>query len=125
MRSSIASFRWMQSSVKCPWHLWNRQYLVLSTPFFSCEGPFGGLTPASFRSATTITTKIFSLDMAKGVYSVKRPVGPWLSRVALPCLLFLMERLLGGFSNRLLLPGFVEAVRVQLLFISYVDLGDR
>jgi len=32
MRSSIASFRWMQSSVTCSWHLWNRQYFVLSTP---------------------------------------------------------------------------------------------
>jgi len=88
MRSSISSFRWMQSSVKCLRHLWNRQYLVLSTPFFSCEGAFGRLTQVSFRSDTSISGKVFSLDMAKGVYLVKRPVGPLLSRATLPSFFF-------------------------------------
>jgi hypothetical protein len=36
-----------------------------------------------------------------------------------------MEGLLGGFSGRLLLPELVEADCIQLLFVPYVDLGDR
>ena len=88
MRSSIASFRWMQSSITCPWHLWNRQYFFLSTHFLSCEGAFGGLTPASIRSATVISARSFSLDMAMGVYSVKRPLGDFPSRAILPSFFF-------------------------------------
>jgi len=83
MRISNSSFRWMQSSVTCPWHFWNRHHLVLSIPFFSCEAGFGGLTPASFSSATEILAKIFSLEIDKGVYYVKRPPGPLPSRVTL------------------------------------------
>jgi len=88
MRSSIASLIWMQSSIVWPWHLWNRQYFVLSTPFLSCDGAFGGSTPASARSATAISTKIFSLDMAKGVYFVKRPLGALPSQTSLPSFFF-------------------------------------
>ena len=40
-------------------------------------------------------------------------------------LLFLMEGIFGGFSSKLLLPGFDEVVRVQLFFISAVDLCDH
>jgi len=40
MSISIASFRWMQSSVRCPRHFWNRHHLVLPITFFSCEGGF-------------------------------------------------------------------------------------
>jgi len=40
-------------------------------------------------------------------------------------LLFVLEGLFGGFSSRLTLPGLVEVVRVELLFISEVDLCDR
>jgi len=40
-------------------------------------------------------------------------------------LLFILEGLSGGFSSRLLLPGFVKVVHVQLLFVSDVDLCDR
>jgi hypothetical protein len=36
-----------------------------------------------------------------------------------------MEGLFGGFNSRLLLPEFVEDVRIQSLFVSDVDLGDR
>jgi len=36
-----------------------------------------------------------------------------------------MEELFGGFSSRLLLPGFVEAVRIQFFFICDVDFCDR
>jgi len=68
----------IQSLVKCPWHLWNQQYFVLSVSFFSCEGALGGLIPSSFRSATLISTRIFSLDIARGVYSVKQPTSPFL-----------------------------------------------
>jgi len=39
-------------------------------------------------------------------------------------LLFLMEGLFGRFSSRLLLLGFVEAVCIQILFISDLDLCD-
>jgi len=37
-------------------------------------------------------------------------------------LLFLVEGLFGGFISRLLLLGLVKVVRVQLLFIPYLDL---
>jgi len=93
----------------CPWHLWNRQYFVLSTLFLSCDGSFGGLTSASARSATAISTKIFSLDMAKGVYFVKQPLGALPSQTALPSFFFSWK----GFLE--------EAVRIQFLFIGDVD----
>ena len=86
----------------CPWHLWNQHYLVLSTPFLSCKGAFGGLTPAFVRSATAISARIFSLDMAKGVHSVKRPLGPLPSRATLPSFFFswkgFLEDLAAGSS---------------------------
>jgi len=39
---------------------------------------------ASARSATAISTRIVSLDMAKGVYYVKRPLGALPSRATFP-----------------------------------------
>jgi len=70
MRISMASFRWKQSSMLCLWHLWNRQYLVLSTHGFVVKA-LGYLIPASFRSAEAISTSIFSLDTVRGVYLKK------------------------------------------------------
>jgi len=43
----------------------------------------------------------------------------------LPSFFFLLEGLSGGFSSGFLLLWFVEVVRVQLLFISDVDICDR
>ena len=74
--------------ILCQWYLWNRQYLVLSTPFRSFDGAFGGLTRAFVRSATEISARIFSPDMAKGVYSLKRLLGPLPSRFTLPSFFF-------------------------------------
>jgi hypothetical protein len=52
-------------------------------------------------------------------------VGPLAFPSSFAFFLLLMEGLFGGFSSRLLFPVFVEDVRIQLLFIGDVDLGDR
>jgi len=59
------------------------------------QGAFGGLTPASVRSATAISARIFSPDIAKGVYLVKRPLGLLPSRVTLSSFFFSWK----GFSE--------------------------
>ena len=50
--------------------------------FFSWAGDFRGWTPASFSSATEISPRIFSLDIDRGVYFVKRLLGPLPSQEA-------------------------------------------
>jgi hypothetical protein len=52
-------------------------------------------------------------------------VGPFAFPSSFSFLLFLVEGIFGGFSGRFLLPGFVKAIRVQLLLVGNVDLGDR
>jgi len=83
---------------------------VLTTHFLSCDGAFGGLTPASVRSATAISARIFSLDMAKGVYSVKQPLGPLPSRATL-CSFFFSRK--GFMEDSAASSSFLDLLRLS------------
>jgi len=72
-----------------------------------------------------VTNEDFLLGHGKGCIFREATAGCFAFTGCFAFLLFLLEGPYGGFRNMFLLPGFVEAVRVQLLFISDIDFRDR
>ena len=124
LRSSMASFRWLQSSVTCPWHLWNQQYFVLSTPLPLLRWSLWWLDASFCQIGHCDLDENFLPRHGQGCILDEVTVGSFAFTSYLAFPLFLMEGLFGGFISRLFLSGFVEAVRIQLLFICDVDLCD-
>jgi len=83
----IAFLRWMKSSLLCPWNLWKWKCLLLSAESF-CVEALGYSISASFKSAESTLTGIFSLDTARGVYLSKQPMGCFPSMAGLPSFFF-------------------------------------
>ena len=82
---SIASLRWMQSSILCPWLLWNLQHLLFSVPGFNGVSR-GKLNPACLNLEFAHLDRICSLEVVRGCSrgtAQRVPCSPWGPEISL------------------------------------------
>jgi hypothetical protein len=112
----MASFRWMQSSLNFLWHLWNRHYLVLSTPLLFLRRSLWWFGAGFLRIGYRDLGEDLLPRQGQGCVHGEATGRSLAFTTYFSFLLFLVEGIFGGFSSRLLLSGFVKAMKSLRVF---------